>query len=446
MVYKFQSGSADFQWVERISWIPQLGISYHVGVDGLSFPLVALTALLTFLALIYSAGHIAAAPGWFNASFLMLESAMIGVFCSLDMVLFFLFWEMMLIPMYFIIGYWGGARKIYAAVKFFLYTMVGGAFMLVGLLTVYVLHHKATGAWSFGWADWVSIRDFIAPNMQIWLFASLAIGFAIKVPMYPLHTWLPDAHTEAPTAGSVLLAGVLLKMGAYGFMRFALPLFPEGAAAAAPVMMWAAILGIILGAAASYVQKDMKKLVAYSSVSHMGFVMLGIFSFTPEGISGASIQMINHGLSTGALFLVVGVIYERTHKRGVNDFGGLAKVMPLYTTVSVLVVLSSVGLPGLNGFVGEFLVIAGAMKARPAYGFASALGVILAAVYLLAMVRRVYWGETKESLHGLKDLTLREVMVFAPLLALIFAIGIYPRPFFTATGASLMRILEGVSR
>jgi NADH-quinone oxidoreductase subunit M len=369
---------------------------------------------------------------------------MLGVFVALDLVLFYVFWEGMLIPMYFLIGVWGGPRRIYASIKFFLYTMAGGVLMLVAIIALYYLHGGRPGAeFTF---DLLEIYGLELPfGTQAWLFLAFAVAFAIKVPMFPFHTWLPDAHVEAPTAGSVILAGVLLKMGTYGFLRFALPLFPEATRYFTPLFSWLAIIGILYGALVSMVQPDLKKLVAYSSVSHLGFVMLGIFALTVQAVEGAILQMINHGLSTGALFLIVGMIYERRHTRMIEDFGGLARVIPVFTAFFMIVTLSSIGLPGLNGFVGEFLILVGTFRVNLLYAVLATSGVILAAVYMLWMFQRVMFGTvTREENRRLADLTPREIACLVPVILLIVWIGIYPRPFLQPMEASVKQLLAQV--
>jgi NADH-quinone oxidoreductase subunit M len=402
-------------------------IHFYLAVDGLSLLMLLLTTFLTPLAILSSWKAVEERLRGFLVCFLLLEMGLVGVFLALDLVLFFIFWEFTLVPMIFLIGIWGGQRRVYAAVKFFLFTMAGSVLMM---LAIFAIGFRAD---TFLWIDLVAQRDSFA-DLQLWLFLAFAVAFAIKVPLFPLHTWLPDAHVEAPTAGSVILAGVLLKMGAYGFLRFNLPLFPELSRQAAPYMAALAVIGILYGAAVAYAQKDMKKLVAYSSVSHLGFVILGIFSFTAQGISGAVLQMVNHGLSTGALFLIVGMLYERRHTRDLAAFGGLWKRLPLLGSVSLVVILSSLGLPGLNGFVGEFTILLGAFRSTAYggvwFGAAATLGVILAAVYLLHLFEKVFLGPLEhEENRSLPDMDLREMLTLAPILALIFWIGIYPAPF-----------------
>jgi NADH-quinone oxidoreductase subunit M len=440
----FDGSSADYQFVERASWVPSLGIGYHVGVDGISLLLVLLTTFLTPVALASAWSVVEDRAKEFVITMLLLETGMIGVFVSLDLFLFYVFWEAMLFPMYFIIGVWGGPNRIYAAVKFVLYTMVGSVLMLVAILALYVQHGAATGTYTF---DLPVLARWVVPpgSAQTLMFLAFALAFAIKVPLFPLHTWLPDAHVEAPTAGSVLLAGVLLKMGTYGFLRFCLPLFPHASLAFAPLVFALALVGIVYGAWVSTVQPDLKKLVAYSSVSHLGFVMLGIFSLNLQGLVGGLIQMVNHGLSTGALFLMVGMIYERRHTRLIADFGGLWGVMPAFSALFLVVVLSSLGLPGLNGFVGEFLVLLGAFRVDPWLAAAAATGIIFAAVYLLWMYQRVIFGEVvHEANRRLPDLTPREWAVVVPVVLFIVWIGVYPTPFTGPTEATLEALVAQV--
>jgi len=419
-----------------------LEVRLHLGADGLSIAMLLLTTFLTPLALLSTWTAVQDRVKGFMMFFLLLEMGMMGVFLALDLVLFYIFWEFTLIPMLFLIGVWGGERRIYAAVKFFLFTMAGSVLMLLAIIFI------GFQARTFSLPELVGMREVFAGS-QMLLFAAFGIAFAIKVPMWPLHSWLPDAHVEAPTAGSVILAGVLLKMGAYGFLRFNLPLFPEATRTLAPWMAGLAVIGILYGAIVAFRQTDVKKLVAYSSVSHLGFVMLGIFSLTPQGISGAIIQMVNHGLSTGALFLVVGYLYERRHTRQLDAFGGIWKVMPFLGALGLIVTLSSAGLPGLNGFVGEFTILVGSFSS-PALGsgwFAgiSALGVILAAVYLFFMFEKVFLGPVKHAENAaLKDLTFRETLVLAPIIALIFAIGLFPQPVFDLIQPSVDGLVQVV--
>ncbi len=441
---RFDGDSADVQFEELLRWMPTLGVNYHVGVDGISLLLVLLTTFLTPLALASAWHAIEDRTKEFVITMLLLETGMLGVFVSLDLFLFFVFWEAMLIPMYLIIGVWGGANRIYAAVKFVLYTMVGSALMLVAILAFYYQHGVATGVYTFDvptLARWV-LPPGLAQNL---MFLAFALAFAIKVPLFPFHTWLPDAHVEAPTAGSVILAGVLLKMGTYGFLRFCLPFFPDATFQFAPLFFALAVIGIVYGAWVSTVQPDLKKLVAYSSVSHLGFVVLGLFTLNQQGLVGGLIQMVNHGLSTGALFLMVGMIYERRHTRLIAEFGGLWKVIPAFSVVFLVVVLSSLGLPGLNGFVGEFLVLVGAFQVSGWLAAVATTGIIFAAVYLLWMYQRVVFGEvTREENRRLTDLSPREWAVLVPVLLLIVWIGVYPSAFTGKTEATIAALLAQV--
>jgi len=433
--------TAAFQFTEHVPWIPELGISYFFGIDGISMLMVILTTFLTPLAIWASFGSITEKVKGYMISFLILETGMLGVFVSLDLILFFVFWEAMLFPMYFIIGIWGGPRRIYATVKFVLFTMIGSALMLIAIIYLYYLNYQNTNIPTFNLELLQSSQFPIPINIQMWLFAAFALAFAIKVPMFPFHTWLPDAHVEAPTAGSVILAAVLLKMGAYGFLRFCLPLFPQAASEFTPLISILAIVGIIYGAMMAFVQKDVKSLVAYSSVSHLGFVMLGIFTFNIQGLQGGILQMINHGISTGGLFLIVGMLYERRHTRMIGDFGGLAKVVPVFSVMFMIITLSSIGLPGTNGFVGEFLILLGAFKSNMVYAVLAATGVVLAAVYMLWMFQRVIFGQVdKKENETLLDLNLREKLILIPLIALIFFIGIYPKPILSRMETSVKNL------
>jgi NADH-quinone oxidoreductase subunit M len=434
--------SADFQFVTQAVWVESLGISYKVGVDGISLWLVLLTTALTPVALFVSWTGIDTKIKEYALSFLLLEVGMIGAFVALDLFLFYVFWEIMLVPMYLIIGVWGGPQRVYAAVKFFLYTMVGSLLMLVAILYVAASYRELAGVYSF---DLAELQRVVLPyGTQVWLFAAFALAFAIKVPMFPFHTWLPDAHVQAPTGGSVILAAVLLKLGTYGFLRFAMPLFPLASHFMGPTIVALALVGIVYGAWCAWVQRDVKKLVAYSSVSHMGFVVLGMFAVTDHGVSGAILQMINHGISTGALFILVGVIYERRHTRDLDAFGGLASVMPVYALVFVIVTMSSVGLPGTNGFVGEFMILSGAFVSQAlepwprVFTLVAATGVIFAAVYMLHAVLKMFWGPVKhEANKRLSDMTVREMAPLAPLLVLIFWIGLFPRTFLEPMAPSV---------
>ncbi len=441
LYWAYDPSNASFQFVERASWIETFNIHYYLGLDGISLLLVLLTTFLGPIVVLGSSGITKSLKGYF-ACMLLLQTGMLGTFLALDLFLFYVFWEVMLIPMYFLIGIWGGIERIYAAVKFFIYTMVGSLLMLVGILWIY-FHSGNTFDYTQIMAQATSSGGLFTPQAQLWLFAAFALAFAIKVPMFPFHTWLPDAHVQAPTAGSVILAGVLLKMGTYGFIRFAMPMFPAGVEFFQPLMLTLAVIGIIYGAMVSIVQPDMKKLVAYSSVSHLGFVMLGLFALTPQAVTGAVIQMVNHGLSTGALFLLVGVVYDRRHTRMIKDYGGIAKVMPLYAAVFMIVMLSSVGLPGLNGFIGEFMILVGTYSTSPVAAILGATGVILAAIYLLWMYRRVFFGELvhKEN-EGLKDLKPAEWASLIPLLIFIVWIGVYPMTFLGKMATSINHFLQ----
>ncbi len=439
--WRVTPGAPGFQFEEIREWLPSLGASYHLGVDGLSGLLVLLTTFTTVLATFGAFTAVDKRVREFFALVLALEAGMIGTFLVLDLLLFYVFWEAMLIPMYLLIGVWGGHRRVYAALKFFLYTMAGSVLMLVAILWLWNLQKAATGVATFDLPAYYQLG--IAPAQQFWVFLAFAFAFAIKVPMFPVHTWLPDAHVEAPTAGSVILAAVLLKMGTYGYLRFAMPMFPNALAECAPWIAALSIVGILYGALVAMVQPDLKKLVAYSSVSHMGFCMLGLMAMNAQGFAGATMTMLNHGVSTGALFLLVGVIYERRHTRLIADFGGLWKVIPVFSVIFLVVMLSSIGLPGTNGFIGEFLVMLGAFKREPWWAVIAGLGVILSACYMLWMFQRVVFGPvTHEENRKLSDLTLRERLVFAPLLLLIFWMGVAPQPFLDRMQPALDRTLE----
>jgi len=440
-------GMAAFRFTENYTWISAIGARYHLGVDGISLWLVLLTTLLMPISILSSWTAITKRQVTYYVLMLLLESAMIGVFVSLDLLLFYLFFEASLIPMFFLIGVWGGERRIYAAIKFFIYTAVGSLLMLVGILALYFIQQSATGVGTFDYTVLVeTLRSgllTISPRTEFWLFLAFALAFCIKVPLWPLHTWLPDAHTEAPTAGSVILAGVLLKMGTYGLLRFNFALFPNASRQLAPLMITLAVIGIIYGALVAMVQPDVKRLVAYSSVSHMGFVVLGLFSFTEQGMQGALYQMLSHGVSTGALFLFVGMIYERRHTRMISEFGGLARPMPWFSALFVIASLSSIGLPFLNGFVGEFLIMLGSWTSSAVQHawivtMLAGTGVIWAAVYMLWMLQRVVFGtKISDTNAKLADLNLREFVLVAPLLALMLFMGVYPAPFLNRTRASI---------
>jgi NADH-quinone oxidoreductase subunit M len=435
---RFNPSTHEMQFVERASWIPSFGIQYALGVDGISMPLVLLTTFLMPLCVLCSWRAIEKKPGQFMIALLVTEAAMIGVFCALDFVLFYVFWEAMLIPMYLIIGVWGGPNRLYAAIKFFLYTLAGSLLLLVAILVLYF-----TGGRTFDIT--VLMQSSYSAMVQFWVFWAFFFAFAIKVPMFPFHTWLPDAHVEAPTAGSVILASVLLKMGGYGFLRFALPFAPDAAQSFTAIILILSVIAILYGAYMALAQVDLKKLIAYSSVSHMGFVTMGIFVLNPQGVEGAMLQMINHGITTGALFLMVGMAYDRTHSRMIADYGGIARPMPRYGTMLIIFVLSSLGLPGTNSFVGEFLVLLGAFIANPAAAVVSALGIILAAVYLLWLAQRIAFGPiTKPANERLLDLDLREMAILAPLVVFVFWIGFYPDPLLTVMHTTVQHLLVQV--
>ncbi len=443
------ASSAAMQYVQNIPWIEIPGffrMNYHVGIDGISLWLVLLTTFIMPITVLSTWKSVEKQTKGFMALLLLLETAMLGAFISLDLFLFYVFWELMLIPMYFLIGIWGGKNRIYAAVKFFIYTAVGSLLMLVAIIFVYYYALQSGIAMEEGFSIAQFYRLGVPAEAQAWLFLAFAFSFAIKVPMFPLHTWLPDAHTEAPTAGSVILAAILLKMGTYGFIRFAMPLFPDALQQFMPYLATLAVIGIIYGALVAMMQDDVKKLVAYSSVSHLGFVMLGVFALNLQGMSGGMLQMINHGISTGALFLIVGFLYERRHTRAIAEFGGLAKQMPVFATIFMIVTFSSIGLPGTNGFVGEFLALVGAFESDLRwFAVISTTGVIFAAVYMLWMFQRVMFGELKNPANkDLPDLSAREVVLMMPLLVFVFWIGLYPNPFFEKMTPSLENLLQQV--
>ncbi len=440
LLTRFDAGTGEMQLVERWPWIKSIGAQYLLGIDGISLLLVLLTSLLTFVATLSSWEAVKDRLKEYYAFMLLLETGMIGVFLSLDLILFYVFWEVVLVPMYFLIGIWGGERRLYAAIKFFLYTLFGSVAMLVGILVLRGQHQ------TFDWTAMIAAGTVVPAAVQGWIFLAFFLGFAIKVPMFPFHTWLPDAHVEAPTAGSVILAGVLLKMGAYGFLRFSLPLLPDAARRYAPVMAALALVAIVYGALVSLMQKDMKKLIAYSSVSHMGFVMLGLFALTPLAAKGAVLQMINPGLSTGALFLIVGVLYERRHTRLIADFGGLSSPMPVYAAVFLVMAMASIGLPGLNGFVGEFMILMGTFPVSWLWTAIAATGIILGAGYMLWLYQRVMFGRIVDPANeSLKDLTLREAATFLPLLVLVFWIGLFPKPFLDIIDKPVEKIVRIVN-
>jgi NADH-quinone oxidoreductase subunit M len=439
----FDPGAGEMQFVERIPWMPTFGIGYIVGIDGISLFLVLLTTFLMPLAIVAS-WTVQDRIKEYLFFMLVLETGMLGAFVALDLFLFYVFWEVMLVPMYFLIGVWGGTRRIYAALKFVVYTMAGSLPMLVAIIYLASRYAQVNQTVTF---DLLQLYDLRLPvNEQIWLFLAFGLSFAIKVPLFPFHTWLPDAHVEAPTAGSVILAGVLLKMGTYGFLRFAMPLFPDAALVLTPMIIALAVIGIIYGAGVAMMQPDLKKLVAYSSVSHLGFVMLGLFALNIQGIQGGIYQMVSHGLSTGALFLLVGMLYDRRHTRMIADFGGLWYRLPVLSVMFLIVTFASIGLPGLNGFIGEFLILLGAFSVTPGWASAAATGIILGAVYMLWMFRRVFFGPmTHPENQKLTDLNRRELLILAPVVALIIIMGIYPQPFLSrmkpSVDVTLHRIL-----
>ena len=442
LFFQFDSNTAEMQFSEKYVWIKDFGINYNVGIDGISLFLVLLTTFLTTICILAS-WNVTKRIKEYMISMLFLEIGMLGVFVSLDLFLFYVFWEVMLIPMYLIIGVWGGPRRIYAAVKFFIYTMFGSVFMLVAILILVYMNFRISGEITF---DLLELYRLDIPiNAQWWLFLAFGVAFAIKVPMFPFHTWLPDAHVEAPTAGSVILAGVLLKMGIYGFLRFCLPLFPYASHEAVGLVSSLAVIGIIYGALMALVQTDIKKLVAYSSVSHLGFMVLGVFAFNLNGIKGGVIQMINHGLSTGGLFLLVGMIYDRRHTREISEYGGLAKQMPIYAAFFLIVTFSSMALPGLNGFVGEFLILAGAFQFNRVYAGIAIIGVVLGASYLLWTYQRMMFKELSNPENKkLKDLDKREIAIMLPILLFIVWIGINPKPFLSKMDATINHLVTQI--
>ena len=435
------AGAPAFQFVERHAWIPAFGIDYYVGIDGLSLMLLVLTGFLTPLALLTSWESVEKHVKEFSIFMLVLEASMLGVFSALDIFLFYIFWDFVLIPMYFLIGIWGYDQRIYAAVKFILYTMAGSVLMLVAIIGLSWVHQSVTGEYSF---DLLKLYELQIPaGTQYWMFLAFTLAFIIKVPLFPFHTWLPDAHVQAPTPGSVILAGVMLKMGGYGLIRFAFPLFPEAALYFAPLLATLSVIAIVYGALVAMVQPDMKKLVAYSSVSHMGFVVLGIAAFNMQGLQGASYQMLAHGVSTGGLFCIVGMLSDRRHTRQISEFGGIKTVMPRLTAVMLILTLSSIGLPGMNGFIGEFLIMLGAFKWDPRFVVVAALGVILSAVYMLWMFQRVYYGPvTHEENRTLEDLSVREWAALVPLVALAIFMGVAPNVFLKPTEGAVRSVVE----
>jgi len=445
LVANFDADSGQqFQLVERHDWINQFGISYHVGVDGVALVLIALTTFLVPVVLLASWTIDTRVKSYF-ALMLILETAMVGVFAALDVFLFYVLFEAMLVPMYFLIGVWGGDRRVYAAVKFFLYTLLAGLLMLVAILTTYFLTRRGGSPGTFDYTQWLELD--VSETTQRWLFVGFFVAFAVKVPLFPFHTWLPDAHTEAPTGGSVILAGVLLKIGTFGFLRYSIPLFPDASRYFAPTMMALGIVGIFYGALVAIMQKDIKRLVAYTSIAHLGFIMLGMFAFTSQSLAGGVLYMVNHGLSTGALFLIVGFLYDRRHTRLIEDYGGLRSVVPVLAGTFLVAGLSSLALPGLNGFVSEFLVLLGTYTRHPALGVIATFGIILAALYILIAYQRTMQGPvTVEANRALPDLDLREKFVIAPVLALIVLLGLFPAPVLRVINPAVTRVLERVDQ
>ncbi|MEW6117543.1 MAG: NADH-quinone oxidoreductase subunit M [Nitrospirota bacterium] len=434
----FDKTTANMQFTESYQWIPSWGIKYALGVDGISVLFVLLSTLLTILCVTVSWNSIKDRTKEFYAALLLTEGAMIGVFCSLDLFLFYIFWEAMLIPMFLLIGVWGGPNRVYAAIKFFLFTLVGSVLMLVGIIVLYL----NTGR-SF---DILQMMNTTYPfNLQLILFWAFFAAFAVKVPMFPVHTWLPDAHTEAPTAGSVILAGILIKMGAYGFLRFSMPILPEATRAMSPVMMILSVIAIIYGAVICLGQTDLKRLIAYSSVSHMGFVTLGIFALNTQGIQGGILQMINHGIVTGGLFLCVGIIYDRTHTRKIADYGGTATVLPIYAALFMVFTLASIGLPGTNGFIGEFLILLGGFTASKPMGVLASTGIIIGAAYMLWLYQRVFFMEVNPKVQGHPDVNFREILTVVPLVLLVLYVGFYPNTLLSFMDASVQNLINRVS-
>jgi NADH-quinone oxidoreductase subunit M len=434
----FDKTTANMQFTERLQWVPSWGITYALGVDGISVLFVLLSTLLTILCVTVSWTSVREKTKEFFAALLLIEGSMIGVFCSLDLFLFYIFWEAMLIPMFLLIGVWGGPNRVYAAIKFFLFTLVGSVLMLVGIMVLYL-----NSGYSFDILNMMS-RNYPYP-LQVMLFWAFFAAFAVKVPMFPMHTWLPDAHTEAPTAGSVILAGILIKMGAYGFLRFSMPILPEATKAMAPAMMVLSIVGIIYGGVICLGQTDLKRLIAYSSVSHMGFVTLGLFALNTQGLQGGILQMVNHGIITGAMFLCIGMVYERTHTRQIADYGGAATVFPVFAAFFMVFTLASIGLPGTNGFVGEFLIILGGFTASKAMGVFAATGIIIGAAYMLMLYQKVFFMQVNPAIQGHSDLGTRELITLLPLLVLVFWIGFYPNTFLGFMDVSVQNLITRVN-
>jgi NADH-quinone oxidoreductase subunit M len=429
-----------WQLTERATWIPSIGASYFLGIDGYSALLVLMTTLMGLVAVVSSWEAITDRVKEYYVCLLLLQTGTIGAFVALDALLFFLFWEVMLVPMYFLIGIWGGGRRLYSAIKFFLYTLAGSVVMLLGILAIYFYAHEVTGIYSFDITSWHALA--IPAPRQTWIFLALFLGFAVKVPMFPFHTWLPDAHTDAPTAGSVILAAVLLKMGTYGFVRFSLPILPDASRAFIPMVAALSLVAIVYGALVALAQTDWKRLVAYSSVSHMGLIMLGLFAVTPAALSGSLLQQINHAISTGALFLIVGLVYERRHTRDIAAFGGLSAIMPVFAAVFLIMTMSSIGLPGLNGFVGEILILQGVFVVHRAWAIVAASGIVLGAAYMLWLYQRTMFGRVEDPANAsLRDLSLREAATLVPLVALALWIGLYPAPFLIRLEPTMARVI-----
>ncbi len=442
--FQYDSANPEWQFVEQVEWIPSIGAQYFLGVDGFSALLILLATLMGVIAVLSSWTAITVRVKEYYIFLLVLQTGMIGAFVSLDFLLFFLFWEVMLVPMYFLIGIWGSDRRLYSAIKFFLFTLVGSVVMLLGILAVYFYNYDVTGVYTF---DITQFHKLNMPyDLQWWVFLAFFIGFAVKVPMFPFHTWLPDAHTDAPTAASVILAAVLLKMGTYGFIRFSLPILPDATIAFVPMVVALSIIGIVYGALVAMAQRDWKRLIAYSSVSHMGMVMLGMFALNPVGITGSIVQQLNHGISTGALFLIVGIVYERRHTRLISEYGGLSKIMPVYAAVFLVMTMSSIGLPTLNGFIGEVLILQGVFVEHKAWAAFAAIGIVLGAAYMLWLYQRTMFGNvTNPKNEHLADLGLREFATFVPLLILAIWIGLYPKPFLDRLSTSVDKVVARVN-
>lgn len=445
---QYDRQSASIQWVTTMDWIPSLGIQFNIGLDGISLMLLLLTTTLGFIAVLSSFTAIKERHKEYYIWLLIMQFSMMGVFIAQDMFLFYMFWELMLVPIYFLIAIWGGPRRLYAAIKLFLYTLSGSVLMLIAILAVYFLQYQATGRYDMSVASFHSMSTIIGQQSHLFqtlLALAFFVSFAIKVPMFPFHTWLPDAHVEAPTAGSVILAGVLLKMGTYGFLRFLLPIVPKATIELIPWFMGLALIGVIYGAMVAMVQKDMKKLVAYSSVSHLGLCMVGLFSLNPNGITGSIFQMINHGISTSALFLLVGIVYERRHTRLIAEYGGLSKTMPIYATIFMIITMSSIGLPGLNGFIGEFAILQGAFQAYPWLAVIATTGIIFGAAYMLWLFQRVMFGPINEINSKMSDLTARELGYLIPLVLAAFWIGLYPKPIMDVLRQPVKKLVQQVN-